>query len=85
MTTLATTIHESKAPERPRPDTHRDRNLRAWLERQRAEILRVMRDRIRSAGEATENAHLDESALSDVVDDLDVAVAGLKARWRLGS
>lgn len=61
-------------------ETHRDRGLRQSLERQRHQILRVMRERIRTATEAaSETAHLDESALSDVVDDLDYALVSLQA------
>lgn len=65
----------------PEPvESHRDRGLRQSLERQRHEIRRVMRERIRSASEAaSESAHLDESALSDVVDDLDYALVSLQA------
>lgn len=59
-------------------ETHRDRGLRESLERQRADISRVMRERIRTASEAAETPHLDESALSDVVDDLDLALVSLQ-------
>jgi DnaK suppressor protein len=60
--------------------THRDRGLRQSLERQREAICCVMRERIRNASEAaSENAHLEESALSDVVDDLDLALVSLQA------
>jgi DnaK suppressor protein len=39
-----------------------------------------MRERIRTASqEASESAHIEESALSDVVDDLDYALASLQA------
>jgi DnaK suppressor protein len=39
-----------------------------------------MRERIRSASEAaSESAHLEEFALSDVVDDIDLALVSLQA------
>jgi len=61
-------------------ETHRDRGLRQSLERQRAEILRAMHDRLKSAGEvAAENTHIDGAMLSDVVDDLDYALVALEA------
>jgi DnaK suppressor protein len=61
-------------------ESHRDRGLRQAFERQRHEIRRLMRERIRRASEAnSEMAHLDESALSDVVDDLDYALVSLQA------
>jgi DnaK suppressor protein len=49
------------------------------LERQRAEILWVMRERIRTASQAAaEGAPVEESALSDVVDDMDLTLASLQ-------
>lgn len=59
-------------------ETHRDRGLRESLQRQGAEIRRAMRERIRTASEAAETPHLDESALSAVVDDLDLALVSLQ-------
>ena len=61
-------------------ETDRDSGFRRSLERQREEIVRVMRERIRTATEtASEGAHIDESGLSDVVDDLDYALVSLQA------
>jgi DnaK suppressor protein len=66
-------------PHSEHAETHRDRRLRESLERQRADVLRLMRARMRTASEAaTESAHLEESALSDVVDDLDLALVSLQ-------
>jgi DnaK suppressor protein len=66
----------------PRPEnveTHRDRSLRERLERQRDAIRRDLRARIRCASEAPrEIANLEEFALSEVVDDLDLALVSLE-------
>ena len=59
-------------------ETDRDRGLRERLEQQRDLIRRQVRDRIRQVSETSaEAANLEEFALSDVVDDLDLALASL--------